>query len=110
MLRSILKNAGTCLLLEMLSRFFIIKTAGIILFLITGRIKVSIGLLKAILWNVRYLPETLVEHKKIQESRKVPDKEVKNLLVKRSLEMEMFKQGYLSKFKPDFRAKFWRKA
>lgn len=109
MLRSILKNAGTCLLLEMLSRFFIIKTAGIILFLITGRVKVSIGLLKAILWNVRYLPETLVERKKIQESRKVPDKKVKNLLVKRSLEVEMFRQGYLSKFKPDFRAKFWGK-
>jgi len=110
MLRSILKNAGNGLLLEMLPRFLAMKTAQMMLFLVTGRVRVSASLVRALLWNIVHLPETLTERRRIQGSRQVPDKEIKRLLVRRSLEMEMLRKGHLSRFRPDFRIRFRRGA
>lgn len=100
MLRSILKNAGPSLLARMLPGFLMMKAGQIALFLVTGRIGVALAITKALLWNVRHLPDTLTARRSIQGSRKVPDKSIKDLLVRRSLELEMLRSGHLSRFKP----------
>lgn len=102
LLRSMLKNCGQTLLIKMVSRFFVVKFGQILLFLFTGRVRVSVGLARAILWNLKCFPDTYFERKKIQQSRRVPDNEVEKFLVRRSLEIQLFKQGYLSRFKKDF--------
>lgn len=96
---SILKNYSSKSLAEALFRFFSLKVGEILLFLVSCRANASIALLKATLWNVISLSETWRKRREVQMLRKVSDCEIKRLLVKESIELRRFLQGYFPRFK-----------
>ena len=98
MLRAILKNSGPRLLLGMLNRFIMMKIGEILLFLVSGRVRVSVALVNGMLWNIRHFPTTWLERKKVQLLRKVPDTEIQKLLTGRYIQLQLFSKGYLSMF------------
>lgn len=99
MMRTLIKNCGTSLLLSMLSRFLAMGVAETIFFLISGHVRFSLASIKAIVWNIKNIPDTYLARKEVQKLRRVPDSDIKHLLSKRNIELELFRRGYLSKFK-----------
>lgn len=96
---STLKNYDSESLATALLRFFSIKTGEFFLFLMTKRINASIALLEMLFWNIRNFPDTWKERKRVQTLRRVSDKQIKRLLIKESIEIKWFMQGYFPKFK-----------
>jgi len=96
---SILKNYGPKSLVKAVLRFSFLKVGETILFLLTGRVNASVALLKASVWNIMKFPSTWRKRKNMQMLRKVPDSEIDRLLVRESIELRWFMQGYFPKFK-----------
>jgi len=96
---SILKNYGPHSLAKALFRFLSLKIGEMLLFLVSGRVNASIALMKAALWNVTNLSGTWRKRREVQMLGKVSDCEIERLLVKESIELRRFLQGYFPRFK-----------
>ncbi len=96
---SILKNYSAKFLAKAFLRFFSLKTGEILLFFISGRANASFALLKAILWNITNFDETWKKRRNVQMLRKVSDNKIEQMMVKKSIELRRFLQGYFPKFK-----------
>jgi len=96
---SILKNYGSKSLAKTVFRFSFLKIGETLLFLLTRRVNASIALLKAFVWNIMEFPSTWKKRKNVQMLRRVPDWEIERLLVRESIELRWFMQGYFPKFK-----------
>lgn len=95
---STLKNYSSKSLIRALFRFFSLKIGEILLFLVSRRVNASIALVKGVLWNVKSLSETWTRRREVQMLRKVSDCEIERLLVKESIELRRFLQGYFPRF------------
>jgi GT2 family glycosyltransferase len=96
---SILKNYSAKFLAKAFLRFFSLKAGEILLFFISGRANASFALLKAILWNITNFDETWKKRRNVQMLRKVSDNKIEQMMVKKSIELRRFLQGYFPKFK-----------
>jgi GT2 family glycosyltransferase len=72
-IRTLLKNYSTRFLVLFLPFYVMINAAEMFLFLIIGQAKVCACYLRAYLWNIRNIEDTLNERRRIQEQRKVSD-------------------------------------
>lgn len=96
---SILKNYSSKHLAKAFFRFHSLKVGETLLFFVSGRANASLALLKAMLWNIANFDETWRNHKKVQMLRNVSDNKIEQLMVKESIELRRFLQGYFPKFK-----------
>jgi len=96
---SILKNYSSKALTKPFFRFCSLKVGEILLFFVSGRAKASFALLKAILWNIANFDDTWIKRRKVQMLRRVSDNKIEQLMVKESIELRRFLQGYFPKFK-----------
>ncbi|MBU3957241.1 glycosyltransferase family 2 protein [Patescibacteria group bacterium] len=91
-LRTLLKNYEAKNLFLILPRYFVIETMEMGFFLFLKRQpRVVFGLIKAFLWNLVNLPDTLRERVRIQKMRVVGDKEILKMMLKKSLKLATYK-------------------
>jgi len=96
---SILKNYSLKSLTRTVFKFSSLKFGETLLFLVTQRVDASIALLKAFVWNIMNFSDTWKKRENVQMLRKVSDLESERLLVRESIELRWFMQGYFPKFK-----------
>lgn len=91
-LRTLLKNYEVKNLFLILPRYFVIEMmeAGFFLFF-KRQPRVVFGLIKAFLWNLVNLPDTLRERVRIQKMRVVKDEEILKMMFKKSLKLANYK-------------------
>lgn len=75
-IRTILKNSSGMTLLWMLPIHLVACVGLSLYFLISGQQSASLGILKAIYWNVTYLGGTLKLRSKVQAARKLSDTQI----------------------------------
>lgn len=91
-LRTLLKNYEIKNLFLILPRYFVIEVMEIGFFLFFQRdLKIVLALLKAFLWNLINLPDTLRERAKVQKMRVVKDEEILKKMVKKSIKLATYK-------------------
>jgi hypothetical protein len=79
LLISLIKNYAWPRALLYVPATIAISFANALLFLIAGRRRFAVQVLKALWWNVRHLPATLAERRNVQALRRVGDREVSKL-------------------------------
>lgn len=77
---TLIKNYGTPKLLSVVPVHILCLICLSVLFLILLEIKKSSDIIRAIFWNIIYLPKILVKRKLIQDSRTISDKKLFNLI------------------------------
>lgn len=75
-IRTLLKNYQTLSLLFVLPLYFLINLAEVLFYLVMFKFKVIYLYLKAYIWNLVNLDDTLEERRKVQKARKVSDKQL----------------------------------
>lgn len=98
-LRMILKNYDYLTLLTIIPIFLMLYIAEIGLYLVTGRFNTVIGNLKALIWNLTHLSNTLCQRKKVQKMRKVDDKVILGKMIRTSAKIRRFKQVGIPNFR-----------
>ncbi len=87
-LRTIIKNHSLARLGQILPLYFGLLLGEMGYFLYRRRPSLAFSYLKAVAWNIYYLPETLTLRCQIQKMK--TDKDVNRLLIKRSLKLKLF--------------------
>lgn len=97
-----IKNVGTKYLIIILPLHLALILGVVIMFAITGRVRHSLSIFKAILWNAFHLNETLIKRKRIQgKLRKIrEDQYINEIMVNPNL-------SYYFHFFIDPRKKYW---
>lgn len=93
-LRTLLKNySAWSLVIKILPQFFLWKMLEVGYWVLRGRLRMVFRVyVKALLWNMVHLRNTLHARRNIQKSRVVPDKEIRSSMVKGNAKWEMFKK------------------
>lgn len=89
-LRTIIKNYDTINLLKRLPIYFSLLTGEILYFTIRGKFSLALADMKAILWNLLYLPETLLMRKRVQSMKK--NNNIDKILYPHSLKLRLFNE------------------
>jgi GT2 family glycosyltransferase len=98
-LRMLLKNYSFLTLLWILPAYLLINIAEIVFFLLTFKWKVIFCVyLKAYLWNLAYLADTLGLRARIQRQRKISDNIIQSRMYKGSGKFQLFKKVGVPKF------------
>jgi GT2 family glycosyltransferase len=99
-MRNVLKNYSLATLLNVLPRYLILNTGEMLYFLIKGEFKVLWqAYIRAHIWNIRHLKNTLRERKKVQSMRKVPDCALQKNMLKHSAKLDTFMRIGAPQFK-----------
>lgn len=99
LIRSLLKNYSATSLAMILPRYLILSLSEITLFALLGRFNVVWGAyLKAYIWNIRNIAETLALRKRIQRERRVPDSVILKRMGKKSGKLELFRKKGIPSF------------
>lgn len=88
LIRTYLKNTSNLHLVKTLPMFILIVIGQFSYFLCRGKFRLAYSDLKAILWNIYYLPETLFLRIRILKSKK---KNIDRLFVNKSFKLMLFK-------------------
>lgn len=89
----LLRNWGWSELIRVLPIRLIIDLGGGIKSLLTGRIKTFGAIVKAWGWVLTHIPFVLKSRKQIQELRRLSDREIKSLILPRSIAWEYYIKG-----------------
>ncbi len=89
-MRTFLKNTSNKHLLLIFPLYFLLLLAEIIFLTSRGKFALAFSDVKAILWNIFYLPETISMRLKVQSNKKPNN--VWSLLIKSSLKLHLFKE------------------
>ncbi len=90
LLRTYLKNASPKQFIFFLPINLFLSLAQIVYFFIRGKFMLGFADVKAFLWNILYLPETLMLRYKIQKMRRKNN--IDKVLIKSSLKLKLFKE------------------
>lgn len=80
MIATLLKNYGGLRLAFALPVTIVISLVNVVLFFATGRRGASFQVLRALSWNLRHLPSTIVARRRAQQKRHVSDREFTALM------------------------------
>jgi len=94
----LLKNYGFPALPFILLAYFLMNLAEMAFFLLLLKPKVVFCYLKAYLWNIGHLRDTLVCRKKIQRTRKISDTEIFKKMYKGIGKLFVFKKVNIPNF------------
>jgi len=89
-LRTLLKNYSLDYLTFIFPLYFIILLSEISFFILIGKPAIARSGVDALIWNIRHFRQTMLERKKIQNLRKVKDKDIFRLMLKRSEKIRIF--------------------
>lgn len=81
-INSLMKNLETGSLLKILPLHFLICIGGVMAYIIKGKPKGSIAILKAIIWNIESIRETLEKRKFIKKIRRKSDSELLPIVIR----------------------------
>lgn len=105
LIRSLLKNYSAKTLLTLLPYYALLSAAEITLLLIKGEVRIIYSAyLKAYVWNIEKLPDTLRLRRSVQQIRKVDDRTVQKKMIKGSGKIELYKRIGI----PSFEAKAYK--
>ncbi len=91
-LRMLLKNYSSPNLFLLLPLYAVLEIGEVSFYLLRRRPELSISIIKAVLWNMIHLPDTLKQRRKIQKIRKVTDQKIMQLLSHSSFKLKIFPQ------------------
>lgn len=89
-IRNLLKNYSLTTLLWILPLYWLINLGEILFFTLTFNFRAVWGYLKAWLWNLTYLPDTISKRREIQPKRKVSDWEIQKKMLHSSAKFKIF--------------------
>ncbi|MCM8774342.1 MAG: glycosyltransferase family 2 protein [Candidatus Omnitrophica bacterium] len=89
-LRMLLKNYSLTYLSFILPLYLIIFFAEICFFIVVGRFGIAKNVFNSLIWNIKNLKTTLLKRKDIQKVRKIKDRDIFILMLKRSEKIRMF--------------------
>lgn len=99
LIRSLLKNYSVSSLATILPRYLLLSLSEITLFTLLGRFNVVWGAyLKAYVWNVMNIGETISLRRRIQKERRRPDAVVLKRMGKKSGKLELFRKKGIPSF------------
>lgn len=99
LIRSLIKNYSLLNFIRIFPKYLLISIAEIAVFTLMGRFNVVWGAyVKAYLWNIRNLADTLKMRKKIQKERRCGDEVVLKRMGKKSGKFELFKKIGIPRF------------
>jgi len=99
-MRNILKNYSLGVLFTLLPRYLALNFCEMSYFAVTGKFEVLWrAYIKAHLWNLRNLSDTLKERKKVQSMRKITDTILQKNMLKHSAKLDTFRRIGAPKFK-----------
>lgn len=90
-LRSLLKNYSLGNLVLILPRYLSLLTAEMSIFLILLKPRMMLSYVKALTWNLLHLGDTWSRRLIVQRSRRVSDREIKKLMIKKPLKVMVLK-------------------
>lgn len=90
-LRTLIKNYSMISLVKYLPMYFLLLLVEFFYHLITLKFGLAFAVVKAVLWNIVYLPDTVRERIKIQKIRRVPDSEIIKLMYPSSFKFRFIK-------------------
>ena len=91
-LRSLLKNASTLRILALFPLFILVSLAEMLGFLLLRQPRESFALLRALGWNFLLLPQTIAERTRVQLNRKVPDRQLRRLMIRETSRIRSYIQ------------------
>jgi len=99
-MRNILKNYSLGVLVTLLPRYLALNFCEMFYFAVTGRLDVVWqAYIKAHIWNMRNLGDTLKERKKIQSLRNISDAALQKNMLKHSAKLDTFRRIGAPQFK-----------
>lgn len=98
-LRTMLKNYSPITLLGILPFYITLLAGEVLVYLFTGHTRPAKAVIRALLWNIKNLPDLLDKRRPVQSTRKVSDTEILRFVIKGSNKLGYF----LKKGVPEFR-------
>lgn len=89
-LRMLLKNYNFMTLCLILPLYFIILGLEFTFYIIIGKFKISISLIKAVIWNISNFKDTVRLRKKMQDKRVVKDNKIVGIMMRGSNKFRVF--------------------
>jgi hypothetical protein len=93
-LRTVLKNYGCKSLVSIMPGYVALKLFEIAWHLLHLQPLAAYAIIRAILWNIRFLRGTWERRLIVQKKRKVRDEQILRLMVKQSIELQLFRAGF----------------
>jgi GT2 family glycosyltransferase len=90
-LRTLLKNYGTANMVSVVPLQVALQFFEAIFWFFIGKPQTGKNILKAIVWNLKAFPDTMHQRVRVQNLRKIPDREITNRMAYGYLKLNLFK-------------------